>query len=129
MKKFAIALGALVTIVIVFMFNVLHATQQPVSVAPDPVVVGQQKLHAELVASEQREAEIEQQDWKSIPRLNQLIAAHQERMSKLAGNSQAGEIVAHDRDAIARLEKRIHDLAVLESEKPPAPDTNPAPHK
>lgn len=129
MKKAAIALGIVVVVGIVFMFNVLHATQQPVTIAPDPVVVGQQKLHAQLVASEQRESEIEKQDWNSIPLLNRLIGAHQERMAKLAGNSQAGEIVAHDRDAIARLENRIHDLTEQEQQKPPAPAAQPATHE
>jgi len=117
MKKFAIALAVVAVCAIVFMFNVLRATQQPVAAEPDPLQQGRQKLHAQLVASEQREAEIEKQDWNSITLLRDLISAHQERMGKLAGNSQAGEIVAHDRDAIARLEKRIQDLAQQESHK------------
>jgi hypothetical protein len=112
---------------------VLRATQQPVSAGPDAVEAGRQKLHAELAASEQREAEIEKQDWDSIPLLRDVIEAHQQRMGKLAANSQAGEIVAHDRDAIARLEKRIQELAEQQSQKPleptsPAPATQAAPH-
>lgn len=127
MRKFAIALAVLAVLAGIFMFNVLRATQQPLTTEPDPLMQGRQKLHAQLTASEQREAEIEKQDWKSIPLLRQLISAHQERMGKLAGNSQAGEILAHDRDAIARLEKRIQELTVQESEKPPASLDQPAP--
>ena len=129
MKKFAIALAVVAVCAIVFMFNVLRATQQPVAAEPDPLQQGRQKLHAQLVASEQREAEIEKQDWNSITLLRDLISAHQERMGKLAGNSQAGEIVAHDRDAIARLEKRIQDLAQQQSEKPAAPAAERATHQ
>jgi hypothetical protein len=128
MKKLAIAVGVLAIVFIVFMFNVLRATQQGVTAAPDPLEAGRQKLHAQLVASEQRESEIEKQDWNSIPLLHDLINAHQERMGKLAGNSQAGEIVAHDRDAAARLEKRIQELTEQESQKAPAPATQAAPH-
>lgn len=121
MKKFAIALAVLAVCVIVFMFNVFRATQLPVTAAPDPLEQGRQKLHAQLVASEQREAGIEKQDWNSIPLLRDLINSHQERIGKLAGNGQAGEIIAHDRDAIARLEKRVQELVEQESRKPLAP--------
>ena len=129
MKKLAIALAVVAVCFIVFMFNVLRATQQPMAAEPDPLQQGQQKLHAQLVASEQREAEIEKQDWNSITLLRDLIDAHQVRMGKLAGNSQAGEIVAHDRDAIARLEKRIQDLAEQESLKSQTPAAQQAPNK
>lgn len=125
MKKLAIALAVVAVLFLVFMFNVLRATQQPVTAAPDPLAAGRQKLHDQLAASEQREAEIEKQDWDSIPLLRELIAAHQQRIAKLAGNSQAAEIVAHDHDAMARLEKRIEDLAQQEKAKAAMPAAQP----
>lgn len=127
MKKLAIAVGILAILFVAFMINVLRATQQPVTAAPDPLAAGRQKLHDQLAASEQRETEIEKQDWNSIPLLRELIAAHQQRIAKLDGNNQAAEIVAHDHDAIARLEKRIADLTELEKEKPAVPAAGPAP--
>lgn len=129
MKKLAFALGILAAIAIAFMFNVLHATQQPLAVTPDPLVIAAQQLHAQLVASEQRETEIEKQDWNSIPLLNQLIGAHQQRIVKLAGNNQAGEIIAHDHEAIARLERRIHEIGEQEAERPAAPAPERATHQ
>lgn len=126
MKKFVIALGVVAILAIAFMLNVLRASREPVTAAPDPLAAGRQKLHDQLAASEQREAEIEEQDWDSIPLLRELIAAHEQRIAKLQGNSQAGEIVSHDRDAIAKLQKRIDELTEQESHKPPAPAAAPS---
>lgn len=121
MKKLLLAAALLVTVFFAIGFNLSRARREPLVITPDPLQAGRQRLHAQLVQSEQHEAEIEKQDWNSIALLNQLVSAHQERISKLAGDSEAGEIVAHDRDAIERLVKRIHDLAAIEAEKPPAP--------
>lgn len=117
MKKLVLAAALFVIVIFAIGFNLSRASQEPLVTVPDPLQAGRQKLHAQLVQSEQREAQIERQDWKSIALLNQLVSAHQERIGKLAGNTEAGEIVAHDREAIARLEKRIQDIAVWESEK------------
>lgn len=122
MKKLLLAAALFVTIIVAIAFNLSRASQEPVVTAPDPLQAGRQKLHEQLVQSEQREAEIEKQDWNSIVLLNQLVTAHQERISKLTGNNQAVDIVAHDREAIARLEKRIHDLDAFKSDKPLSPD-------
>ncbi len=120
MNKLVLAAALFVAVIFAIGFNLSRAIQEPLVTVPDPLQAGRQKLHAQLVQSEQREAEIEKQDWHSTALLNQLVIAHQQRMEKLAGNAEAGEIIAHDRDAIARIEKRIQDIAVWESEKPPA---------
>jgi hypothetical protein len=120
MKKFAIAVGLLVVAGAVWSYNVLRADQEPVSVTPNPVEAGRQKLHDQLAKAAQREGEIEQQDWNSVTLLHALIVAHQERIQKLTGNSEAGEILAHDRDAVARLQKRVNDLVAQESMLPAA---------
>ncbi|MFZ0395567.1 MAG: hypothetical protein WCF17_13320 [Terracidiphilus sp.] len=124
MKKLAAAV-LFVVVVIAIGINLSRASRAPLIATPDPLEAARQKLHAQLVQSEQREAEIEKQDWHSIVLLHQLIDAHQERIEKLTGNTEAGEIIAHDRDAIARLEKRIQDLAAMESDKPAAPASPP----
>lgn len=110
MKKILIALGVLVLIGGGVCYNVWRASVDPVTSTPGPLEIGRQQLHAQLEESKQREAAIELQDWNSIPLLRGLIDAHQHRIEQLSGNSQGGEIVAHDREAIARLEKRISDL-------------------
>ncbi len=120
MKKLVITSALFAAIIVAIGFNLSRASREPLVIMPDPLQAGRQKLHAQLVESEQREAEIEKQDWHSTALLNQLVSAHQERMGKLAGNGEAGEIVAHDREAIARLEKRIQILAAFAAEKPPA---------
>ncbi|HKF48139.1 MAG TPA: hypothetical protein VKB38_12330 [Terracidiphilus sp.] len=126
MKKFAIAVGLLVVAGAIWSYNVLRADQEPVSATPSPVEAGRQKLHDQLAQSAQREAEIEQQDWNSVTLLRALVAAHQERIQKLTGNSEAGEILAHDRDAVARLQKRVNDLVAQEAMLPPVGTGNQA---
>ena len=118
MKKLAIVLALFLIVIVAIDINLSRASQEPLVTTPDPLQVARTKLHAQLAESEQREAAIEKQDWDSIPLLRELILAHQVRMQKLAGNSEAVEIVAHDQDAIARLEKRIQDLTEAEKAKP-----------
>jgi hypothetical protein len=120
MKKLAIVIAIFIIVIVAIGFNLSRASQEPLITTPDPLQVGRGKLHAQLVQSEQREAVIEKQDWNSIPLLRELVLAHQTRIQKLAGNSEAVEIIAHDQDAIARLEKRIQELTAIESAKPPA---------
>jgi len=119
MKKLSAVLAIFIVVIVAIGFNLSRASQEPLITTPDPLQVARGKLHAQLVQSEQREAEIEKQDWNSIPLLRELVMAHQARIQKLTGNSEAVEIVAHDQDAIARLDKRIQDLTAIESEKPP----------
>ena len=121
MKKLAIALTLFVLVLVAIGINLSRASREPLVTTPDPLQVGRAKLHDQLVQSEQREAGIEKQDWNSVALLRELIDAHQKRIDELSGNTEAGDIVTHDRDAIARLEKRIQDLAAIESKKPTEP--------
>ena|ERR1700694_3612587 len=118
MKKLAIVLGVLAVLAAAMTYNIWNASQQPVKGAPDALETGRQKLHAQLDEAKRTEAEAEKQNWNSATRLRDLIQGHQQRMEKLKGNSQAGEIVAYDRESIARLEKRIADLAAEAAAKP-----------
>jgi hypothetical protein len=63
------------------------------------------------------EGAVERQAWGSAPRLQVLIKGHEQRIEKLSGNSQAGEILAYDHESIVRLQKRIADLAAEEAAK------------
>jgi hypothetical protein len=117
MKKIAIAFAALLLLIGFASWNVWHAVYEPVITQPSLVDLGRQQLHAQLEQSKTRESEIEQQDWASIPLLRGLIEAHQHRIDQLKDNSQAGEILAHDRDAIARIEKRIADLQTQQAQQ------------
>jgi CRISPR/Cas system CMR-associated protein Cmr1 (group 7 of RAMP superfamily) len=98
-------------------YNVWHAAQMPVTTPPGLAEQGRQKLHEQLEQSKQNESQLEKQAWNSIPELRQLIDWHQHRIEQLTGNTEAGEIVAYDRDAIARMEKRIAELIQQEQER------------
>jgi membrane protein involved in colicin uptake len=74
---------------------------------PGAVEQGWQTLGAQLKQSEQSEAEIEKLYWNQPEKLAVLIEAHKQRMAKLEGNKTAGLIVAHDNEAVARLQQRI----------------------
>ncbi len=126
-KKILIALGVVLAVIAVAVALSVPRAGERQPPPPDPFEAGRAKLYQQLEDSERREAAIEQQDWNSPALLTALIAAHQSRIDKLAGNSQAGEIVAHDKDSIARLRKRIQDLADQAREKPPAGATAPSP--
>jgi hypothetical protein len=118
MKKIAIVLGVLGLLVAAMSYNIWNASQQPVKGAPDALETGRQKLHSQLEDAKRTEAEAEKQDWNSATRLRDLINGHKQRIEKLTGNSQAVEIVAYDRESIARLERRIADLAAESAAKP-----------
>jgi hypothetical protein len=102
------ALLALIAAVITY--NVWRAVAEPVVATPGAYEVGRQQLQTQLEAAKKREAQFEQQDWDSIALLRQLIASHQQRIDKLAGNKEAADIVAYDRGSITRLEARIAEL-------------------
>ena len=110
MMKIAIALGVVAVLVVAIGYNVWSAHQETVTSAPDALETGRQQLHSQLDEAKRLEAQIEKQGWGSAPQLRFLIEAHKQRIEKLAGNTQAGEIVAYDKDSISRLEKRIADL-------------------
>jgi hypothetical protein len=112
MKRIVIPLAAVVVILLVgFMaYNVWLAETAPVVKTPGIVEQGRANLHNQLVQAEQKEAQIEKTYWDSPEKLRILIQSHQKRIDQLNGNVASGEIVAHDKDAIARLEKRIADI-------------------
>lgn len=103
--------GLAVLLVGVIGYNVWRGETAPVTKTPDAVEQGRVNLHNQLAQAEQREAQIEKMYWSSPEKLRILIQSHQKRIDELNGNSAGGEIVAHDKDAIARLEKRIADIA------------------
>jgi sRNA-binding protein len=107
-----VALGFVAALLIGIMaYNVWRAETTPITKTPDVVEQGRIDLHNRLAQAEQREAEIEKTYWDSPEKLRILIQSHQKRIDQLKGNIAGGEIVAHDQDAIARLEKRIADIA------------------
>ena len=111
MKKVVLGLGVLVAFLFgVVAYNVWRAETAPVVKTPGIVEQGREELHAKLLAQEQREAQIEKLYWDSPEKLRLLIKSHQDRIDQLKGNDAGAEVVAHDRDAIARLEKRITDI-------------------
>jgi hypothetical protein len=114
MKKLTIAIAIFAALILFVTYNVWRASEEPVTSPPTLVQLGAQQLHTQLQQAQARETAIEQQDWNSIPLLRGLIQAHQHRLEQLSGNKQAGEIIAHDKEAIARLEKRIADLTAAQ---------------
>jgi hypothetical protein len=110
MKKLTIAIAIFAALILFVTYNVWRASEEPVTSPPTLVQLGAQQLHTQLQQAQARETAIEQQDWNSIPLLRGLIQAHEHRLEQLSGNKQAGEIIAHDKEAIERLEKRIADL-------------------
>lgn len=119
MKTIAIALGILALIAGAISFNVWRADHNAITSTPDAFETGKLKLHTQLDESKRLEAQFEKQDWNSITSLHGLIQAHEQRIAKLSGNSQAAEIVAHDREAIARIQQRINDLEAQAAAAPP----------
>jgi hypothetical protein len=106
-----IVLGALAVAPFGIMFyNAWRGETDPVVKPPGIVAQGRMDLHAQLVAAEQREAEIEKTYWDSPARLQVLVKSHQQRIDELKGNDAGAEIVTHDKDAIERLQKRIADI-------------------
>ena len=113
----AIVLGILVLLAAAMMLSVWRASQEEVAHTPGPLEIGRTELRAQLEEAKKVEAQAEQQDWDSPADLRALIQGHQQRIEKLKGNSQAADIVAYDRDAVTRLEKRITELAEQQAAK------------
>lgn len=129
MKIVAIVLGVLALLVGVISYNVWRANHEPITSTPGAVVVGRQKLHAQLEQTKQTETQLEKENWNSIPQLRVLIKDHQDRITKLSGNKEAAEIVAYDHDSIARLEKRVTELEAQPPAEPPSETDSEAPQK
>jgi hypothetical protein len=109
-----IALGLLAVVSAVMMYNVWRGSQEAVTRTPSPLETGRAQLHMQLEEARKTESQAEQQDWNSAPQLRALIQGHEQRAEKLKDNREAAEIVAYDRDAIDRLQKRIGELAAEE---------------
>lgn len=117
MKIAALALVVLAVLAVAVGYTVWRADTAPVTTPPSAMQVGGQKLHAQLENTIQHESQIEKQAWGSVDELVKLIAWHQQRIQKLTGNPQAGEILAYDRDSITRIQARINQLMVEEKAK------------
>jgi hypothetical protein len=113
----SITCGTFVLLAVVLMISVQRASQEPVTHTPGPLETARVQLHAELEEAKKTEAAAEKQDWDSPDRLRALIQGHEQRIDKLKDNKEAAEIVAYDRDAVDRLEKRIAQIAEEEAAK------------
>lgn len=129
MKKFlAIAVGVLALLASAMIYNVWRGSQEPVTKTPGPLETGRAQLRQQLDEAQKTEAQVEKQDWDSAVSLRRLISGHQQRIEKLKGNTEAGEILAYDQAAIERLEKRIVDLAAQEAARAAEPQDESQAH-
>ena len=111
----AVAVGVMALLASTMIYNVWRGSQEPVTRTPGPLETGRAQLRRQLDDAQKTEALVEKQNWDSAVALRRLIDGHQQRIDKLKGNTQAGEILAYDQAAIERLEKRIADLAAQEA--------------
>ncbi len=110
-RVMAIALGVVVALACVLAYSVWRGETEVLAPIPGRVELERRALHAQLEQAVQREAEIEKGFWNQPEKLQVLIDSHQQRIAKLQGNPAGDEIVAHDKDAIARLQNRIAAIA------------------
>jgi hypothetical protein len=110
-----IGIGLLVLLAIGMVYSVWRASQEPVTRTPGPLESGRTQLGAQLEQAKATESAAEKQNWNSPAQLRALIEGHQQRLEKLKDNKEAAEIVAYDRDAIDRLDKRIAQIAEQEA--------------
>ncbi len=130
MKRiFAIVLGLLALFAATVMYGVWRESQEPVTATSGPLAMGRTQLHTQLEDAKKLETRVEQQDWNSPADLRRLIQGHEQRIEKLKDNSEAKEIVAYDRDAVDRLQKRIAALAEQQTAKAEEQESQPEPKK
>ena len=110
-----ISFGVLVLLALAMVYSVWRETQAPVTHTPGAVEIGRTQLRAQLEQAKKTEGQDEQQHWNSPEQLQALIEGHKQRIEKLKDNKEAAEIVAYDRDAVDRLEKRIAQIAEEEA--------------
>jgi hypothetical protein len=110
-RVIAIALGVALALVCVLAYSVWRGETEVLAPIPGRVELERQALHAQLEQATQREAEIEKGFWDQPEKLQVLIESHQKRIAELDGNSAGGEIVAHDKAAITKLQNRIAAIA------------------
>jgi hypothetical protein len=112
-----IIFGTLVLLTVGLMYSVWRESQAPINRTPGPLENGRTQLHTQLEEAKKTEGAAEKQNWDSPEHLRAFIEGHQQRIEKLKDNKEAAEIVAYDRDAIDRLEKRIAQIADEEAAK------------
>jgi hypothetical protein len=125
MRIVAIAIGVLALLLAAMSYIVWRAAEEPVTGTASPVEVGRVQLHAQLEEARKTETQAEKQAWNSGSTLRALVKGHEQRIQKLAGNPQAAEILAYDRDAVTRLNQRIAALAAQEAAKAAAQELHP----
>jgi hypothetical protein len=110
-RALVIALGVVAALAVMLVYNVWRGETEVLAPQPGPVEQGRQALHAQFEQSAAREAQIEKTYWDHPEKLQVLIQSHQKRVAELDGNPAAGELLAHDKDAITRLQNRITAIA------------------
>ena len=110
-RALAIALGVVAALAVMLVYNAWRGETEVLAPQPGPVEQGRQALHAQLELSVAREAQIEKMYWDQPEKLQVLIQSHQKRIAELEENAAGGEIVAHDKDAVTRLQNRITAIA------------------
>ena len=114
-RAFLISFGVLAVLAIAMVTSVWRASHEPVTHTPGAVENGRAQLHAQLEQAMKTEGQAEQQNWHTPEQLRALIDGHKRRIEKLKDNKEAAEIVAYDRGAMERLEKRIAQIAEEEA--------------
>ncbi len=118
MRRIIVISTAVVALLaIAMMVSVWHASQEPVTRTPGAIETGRAQLHEKLAEAKKTEGQAEQQAWNSPAQLRALIEGHHQRIEKLKDNKEAADIVAYDRDAVDRLEKRIAQIAEEQAAK------------
>ena len=112
-----IGVGVVALLVVAMMVSVWHASQEPVTRTPGPLETGRAQLNTKLAEAKKTEGQAEQQAWNSAAQLRALIQGHEQRIEELKDNKEAADIVAYDRDAVDRLEKRIAQIAEEQAAK------------
>lgn len=110
-RAIAIVAGIVAALLGVLAYNVWRGESTVLAPIPGRVDLERRALHDQLQQATQREAEIEKLYWNQPEKLQVLIQSHQQRIARLDGNPAGNEIVAHDKDAIARLQQRIQTIA------------------
>jgi hypothetical protein len=130
MKRiFTIVLGLLALFAATMTYGVWRESQDPVSSSPGPLAMGRAQLHTQLEDAKKLETEVEKQGWNSPAALRRMIQGHEQRIEKLKDDPEAKEILAYDRDAVDRLQKRIAALAEQQTAKAEEQESQPEPKK
>ncbi|HEY1895323.1 MAG TPA: hypothetical protein VGG62_03580 [Terracidiphilus sp.] len=124
-----IVLGLLALFAAAMTYGVWRESQEPISSPPGPLAMGRAQLHTQLEDAKKLETVVEKQGWNSPADLRRLIQGHEQRIEKLKDNPEAKEILAYDRDAVDRLQKRIAALAEQQAAKAEEQESQAEPKK